>query len=284
MTDETKITTTDQLPLDEWFDKTDEVLSRATPLPWMWGQHNEETVEKLAEYAAFCMGKRDSTEAHMAFVLDPDLGADAYLQTAMTGNGPRSAANAQLIVGVVNAYPILRDRIRELEGEVEQLKVANERVTRDPLGMRCADALADEVAALVRRGVIDQRSSAADALLDYRNPPSSERADRLATLESENERLRNRTEDHPEHRWQTLVGGRRCIVCGRQEACRAGEEATAFDDSPWSSTRWLRILDPNGRLWMESSDEEEVRKESERTGWPMERLWHNDIKVWKREK
>ena len=46
-----------------------------------------------------------------------------------------------------------------------------------------AARLADEVAALVRRGVLDSRSPAADALLDYRNPPSSERADRLAAAE-----------------------------------------------------------------------------------------------------
>jgi hypothetical protein len=53
-----------------------------------------------------------------------------------------------------------------------------------PFDRHCADALADEVAALVRHGVLDSRSPAADALLDYRNPPSSPRADRLAELEA----------------------------------------------------------------------------------------------------
>jgi hypothetical protein len=43
-----------------------------------------------------------------------------------------------------------------------------------------ADRLADEVAVLVRRGVIDSRSLAADALLDYRDPPFTERSERLA--------------------------------------------------------------------------------------------------------
>lgn len=52
-----------------------------------------------------------------------------------------------------------------------------------PFDQLCADRLADEVAVLVRRGVIDSRSPAADALLDYRNPPSTPRADRLAELE-----------------------------------------------------------------------------------------------------
>ncbi len=50
---------------------------------------------------------------------------------------------------------------------------------------RCAAALADEVAVLVRRGVIDARSPAADALLDLRSPPTTPRSERLATLEAQ---------------------------------------------------------------------------------------------------
>ena len=46
-----------------------------------------------------------------------------------------------------------------------------------------AARLADEVAALVRRGVLDARCPAADALLDYREPPATPRADRLASLD-----------------------------------------------------------------------------------------------------
>ena len=49
---------------------------------------------------------------------------------------------------------------------------------------RDAERLADEVAVLVRRGVLDSRSPAADALLDFRDPPSSPRADRLSELEA----------------------------------------------------------------------------------------------------
>ncbi len=48
---------------------------------------------------------------------------------------------------------------------------------------RAADALADEVAVLVQRKVIDSRSPAADALLDFRNPPMSEHSSRMVTLE-----------------------------------------------------------------------------------------------------
>ncbi len=48
---------------------------------------------------------------------------------------------------------------------------------------RAADALADEVSVLIERKVVDTRSPAADALLDYRDPPTSPRADRIVELE-----------------------------------------------------------------------------------------------------
>jgi hypothetical protein len=59
------------------------------------------------------------------------------------------------------------------DASVDDLRVA----------VRAAERLADEVAALVQRGAISSRSPAADALLDFRNPPSSPRADRIAELE-----------------------------------------------------------------------------------------------------
>lgn len=71
----------------------------------------------------------------------------------------RDKANSQLIMRVRNSLP-----------------------WDDTMDKRCADKLADEVAVLVKTHVIDSRSPAGDALLDYRNPPSSERADRLATI------------------------------------------------------------------------------------------------------
>lgn len=55
---------------------------------------------------------------------------------------------------------------------------------------RAADRLADEVAVLVRRKIIDARSPAGDALLDYREPPPSERSDRMADLERERDAAR----------------------------------------------------------------------------------------------
>ncbi len=56
---------------------------------------------------------------------------------------------------------------------------------REPFDVRCADALADAVDVLVQRKVIDSRSPAADALLDYRNPPSTPRSTQLATAQAD---------------------------------------------------------------------------------------------------
>ncbi len=71
----------------------------------------------------------------------------------------------------------------------ELLRVVEE---RDLLKLRIndADRLADEVAALVTRRVLDSRSAAADALLVYRETPRTERSDRIAALEAENAKLR----------------------------------------------------------------------------------------------
>ncbi len=65
------------------------------------------------------------------------------------------------------------------------------------LDARVGDAarLADEVSVLVRRGVLDSRSPTADALLDFREPPSTPRADRLALLEGERDALAQRVEE-----------------------------------------------------------------------------------------
>lgn len=56
-------------------------------------------------------------------------------------------------------------------------------VPNTPFDKRCADALADEVDLLVCRKVIDSRSPAADALLSYRDPPTSPRSEHLLEIE-----------------------------------------------------------------------------------------------------
>ena len=79
----------------------------------------------------------------------------------------------------------LADQLLAATQEVERL-----RAIAGTFDKRCADRLAEEVAVLVLRKVIDSRSPAADALLDYRDPPSTEHADRLAKADAECERLR----------------------------------------------------------------------------------------------
>ncbi len=74
--------------------------------------------------------------------------------------------------GIANA--LADDIAQALADEAEQA-VASKKTA--------AEALADEVDALVRRRVIDSRSPAADALLDYRNPPMSPRSDRLVAMD-----------------------------------------------------------------------------------------------------
>jgi chromosome segregation ATPase len=77
------------------------------------------------------------------------------------------------------AEEALEAKLREAQTELSTVR------DREPPWQRSADNLADEVAALVTRGVLDARSGAADALLDYRNPPRTPRADRLAALEAQ---------------------------------------------------------------------------------------------------
>jgi hypothetical protein len=81
---------------------------------------------------------------------------------------------------------VVRER-DALRAEVERL-----RQIASTFDKRCGDRLADEVDVLVCRKVIDSRSPAADALLDYRNPPTSERSERLTVIEAERDALRAR--------------------------------------------------------------------------------------------
>lgn len=81
----------------------------------------------------------------------------------------------------------LFDKFRETSGgivlpEDEHAKLMDGAM-RAELQAKYAQTLADEVDVLVQRKVIDSRSPAADALLDFREPPSTERSDRLVVLE-----------------------------------------------------------------------------------------------------
>lgn len=130
---------------------------------------------------------------------------------ATTGNGPHGAPDAIGIAWLRNNLRALLDgyaaalvRIEALEkfcgiagimvddlaaerdaanAEVKKLRYALSRAplrTFDQIG---ADHLADEVCVLIDRKIIDSRSPAADALLDYRDPPRSPRSDRIVVIE-----------------------------------------------------------------------------------------------------
>lgn len=102
----------------------------------------------------------------------------------------RDALKARLDGAVKSRNDILAER-DALKAELAQLKA---RIPREPFDVRCADALADEVAVLIKSGRLDTRSPAGDALLDYRNPPMTTRADALVNARVTAERLAARVE------------------------------------------------------------------------------------------
>ncbi|WP_280411340.1 hypothetical protein [Nocardia asiatica] len=51
--------------------------------------------------------------------------------------------------------------------------------------------------------------------------------------------------------------------------------------SDWTPTKWFRIRQPDGSLWMETSDEEEARRMANETGRPLERHWQKVEEEWR---
>ncbi len=49
----------------------------------------------------------------------------------------------------------------------------------------------------------------------------------------------------------------------------------------WKPGRWYRLRQPDGSLWMETSDRDEALAEAEKTGWPLERLYVNTRTEWR---
>ena len=108
-------------------------------------------------------------------------------------------ASLKRIEAYVNEANLGEYGYREPEGKLclellEDLINTTKLGSLSPFDRRCADALADEVDILVGRHVLDQRSPAADALLDYRNIPRSQRSARMLSLTDELERVRAQLE------------------------------------------------------------------------------------------
>jgi hypothetical protein len=51
----------------------------------------------------------------------------------------------------------------------------------------------------------------------------------------------------------------------------------------WVPGRWYRVLQPDGDLWMETSDPGEARPEAERKGWRLFRQWRWERTEWRPE-
>lgn len=81
--------------------------------------------------------------------------------------------NSDVWIDQRNKAEAERDTLAVKLAEVERERNEQRRLLIEfgPFKMRTAEALADEVAAMVRRREIDARCPAADALLDFRNPP-----------------------------------------------------------------------------------------------------------------
>ena len=130
----------------------------------MTADYNFSRAEDVQETLRLCADRLAKVQAELATVLAERDGFEAI------------ATQCSLDLAAVTAE---RDRLR---GQLDAALAGLESFS--PLTARAADALADEVAVLVRRNIIDSRSPAADALLDYRNPPSTPRADRMAILDA----------------------------------------------------------------------------------------------------
>ncbi|WP_162958763.1 hypothetical protein [Nocardia yunnanensis] len=51
--------------------------------------------------------------------------------------------------------------------------------------------------------------------------------------------------------------------------------------SDWTPAKWFRVREPDGSLWIETSDEDEARQAATETGWPLERHWRKVEEEWR---
>lgn len=194
--------------------------------PTLWDRMTTITSDELAEWRRATLAatagewRQGNVEKYHVFcdapdrdLLAPELGrvllkmntyfpyeSDAHFIAIARTAMPRlirshAAANQVVFAIMTGGERDLVQRLEAAEALADRLAVAEVELDTyrkkglGPFGKRAADILADEVNALVRRKVIDARSPAADALLDYRDPPYTERSDRMADVERENEQL-----------------------------------------------------------------------------------------------
>lgn len=61
------------------------------------------------------------------------------------------------------------------------------------------------------------------------------------------------------------------------------QEMLARYVTEWTPGRWYRVLQPDGSIWMETSDPEEAHAEAAAKGWPLLRQWRWERTEWRTE-
>lgn len=112
-----------------------DLLAAASPLPWRVVEGDLEGGTML-DYVTTLLRNRSgdgTSTGHLWLTLapndvDPEKGAEVV--PAMTGDGPKSEANAALVVAAINALPGLLAREQALRDRVAELSAALDRVRK----------------------------------------------------------------------------------------------------------------------------------------------------------
>jgi hypothetical protein len=140
--------------------------------------------ERVGGLCLDCSTHRTCNEKIAA--LEADLDLQIKLTTKTMGEQNRTlkklAEAEALVLKWQEGYAAAQAEISLLKETLETTRRRFSVTTGEPFQFMDAEMLADEVAVLVRKGIVDSRSPVADALLNYRDPPATERSDRLAKL------------------------------------------------------------------------------------------------------
>lgn len=116
----------------------------------------------------------------------------------------------------------MQAEIATLRAQVDALTAKQ---TDDHWKLRAADDLADAVAAMVTRRQLDSRSLPADALLNYRNPPRTDRSDYLASREAEWQAVADKERERAEKaEAERDEARRRLFSAAGDDLCRLTQE------------------------------------------------------------
>lgn len=196
-----------------------------------WWKHRARTAEqRLAAVERITAPQTDTVKL-----------AREWLAGDVSLTGAQMTVIAQALIDTAAVHPLTPWMLLvSIMAERDRLAARLERIERRYAGRpltfdeTAAMRLADEVAVLVRRKVIDARSPAGDALLDFRDPPSTPRADRIARLEAENDELRKSAAT-----WKRVAEG---AIADR---ARLDVENTVLIDQWWRAAQSLENYEAN---------------------------------------